>query len=96
MLERVLGIILPVFSIIALGWWYGRRAKPDMGWVNRISMNVLAPALIFSALASREFDVYENGRLILGSIGIVLGSGPPRVAGCAGGSTRISGPSCRR
>jgi predicted permease len=75
MLERVLGIILPVFSIIALGWLYGRRAKPDMGWVNRISMNVLAPALIFSALASKEFDVYENGRLILGSIGIVLGSG---------------------
>ena len=75
MLERVLGIILPVFSIIALGWWYGRRTKPDMGWVNRISMNVLAPALIFSALASKEFDVYENGRLILGSIGIVLGSG---------------------
>ncbi len=75
MLERVLGIILPVFSIIALGWMYGRRAKPDMGWVNRISMNVLAPALIFSALASKDFDVYENGRLILASIGIVLGSG---------------------
>ncbi len=75
MLERVLGIILPVFSIIALGWLYGRRAKPDMGWVNRISMNVLAPALIFSALASKDFDVYANGRLILASIGIVLGSG---------------------
>ncbi len=75
MLERVLGIILPVFSIIALGWLYGRRVKPDMGWVNRISMNVLAPALIFSALASKDFDVYENGRLILASIGIVLGSG---------------------
>lgn len=75
MLERVLGIILPVFSIIALGWLYGRRAKPDMGWVNRISMNVLAPALIFSALASKDFDIYANGRLILGGIGIVLGSG---------------------
>ena len=75
MLERVLGIILPVFSIIALGWLYGRRAKPDMGWVNRLSMNVLAPALIFSALASKDFNIYENGRLILASIGIVLGSG---------------------
>jgi predicted permease len=74
-LERVLGIILPVFSIIALGWLYGRRAKPDMGWVNRISMNVLAPALIFSALASKDFDIYANGRLILAGIGVVLGSG---------------------
>jgi predicted permease len=75
MLERVLGIILPVFSIIALGWLYARRAKPDMGWVNRISMNVLAPALIFSALASKDFDVFENRLLMLGAVGVVLGSG---------------------
>jgi hypothetical protein len=75
MIERILGIIVPVFSIIALGWLYGRRAKPDMGWVNRISMNVLAPALIFSALSARSFDVVENRLLIVGSIGVVLGSG---------------------
>ena len=63
MLERVLGIIIPVFSIIALGWLYARRAKPDMSWVNRISMNVLAPALIFSALASKSFDVRADAVL---------------------------------
>jgi len=74
-LERILGIILPVFSIVALGWVYGRRVRPDMGWVNRISMNVLAPALIFSALASKDFDVVEYRLLILGSLGVVLGSG---------------------
>ena len=75
MIERVVYIIAPVFSIVALGWIYARRAKPDMLWVNRISMNVLAPALIFSALASRDFDVAANGLLILGCIGVVLGSG---------------------
>jgi malate permease and related proteins len=75
MIERILGIIVPVFSIVALGYLYGRRAKPDMGWVNRISMNVLAPALIFSALSAKSFDVVENRLLILGSIGVVLGSG---------------------
>ena len=48
MLERILGIILPVFLVIALGFAYARKAKPDMAWVNRINMNVLAPALIFS------------------------------------------------
>jgi len=74
-LERILGIILPVFSIVALGWLYGRRVRPDMGWVNRISMNVLAPALIFSALASKDFDIVEYKLLILGSLGVVLGSG---------------------
>ena len=75
MLARILGIILPVFSIIALGWLYARRVKPDMHVVNRISMSVLAPALVFSALASREFDVVANRMLIVGSVGVVLGSG---------------------
>ena len=75
MLERILGIILPVFLIILLGWLYARRVKPDMTMVNRISMNVLAPALIFSALASKEFDVAANWKLILGSVGVVVGSG---------------------
>ncbi len=75
MIERILGIIVPVFAIIALGYVYGRRARPDMGWVNRISMNVLAPALIFSALSAKSFDVVENRLLLAGSIAVVLGSG---------------------
>src|SRR5664279_3643270 len=75
MLERIVDIIAPVFSIVALGWLYARRARPDMAWVNRISMNVLAPALIFSALASRDFDLVSNWQLIVGGIGVVVGSG---------------------
>jgi len=75
LIERLAGIILPVFSIIALGWLYARRVKPDMTMVNRISMNVLAPALIFSALASKEFNLAANWMLIAGSVGVVLGSG---------------------
>jgi predicted permease len=75
MIERLLGIILPVFAIVALGWWWGRRVQPDMSMVNRISMNVLAPALIFSALSSKSFDLWDNRLLIAGSVGIVLGSG---------------------
>ncbi|MEO8537086.1 MAG: AEC family transporter [Betaproteobacteria bacterium] len=75
MLARILGIILPVFSVITLGWFYAWRVKPDMAVVNRISMNVLAPALVFSALASREFDMAANRMLMLGSVGVVLGSG---------------------
>jgi predicted permease len=75
MLARIAGIILPVFSVIALGWLYAWRVKPDMASVNRISMNVLAPALVFSALASKSFDVGANSGLLLGSVGVVLGSG---------------------
>jgi predicted permease len=74
-LERVLGIIVPVFLVVALGWAWARRTKPDMAWVNRLNMTVLAPALIFTALAGKDFDLAANRMLILGSIGVVVGSG---------------------
>ena len=75
MFQRVLGIILPVFSIILLGYVYAWRANPDMTWVNRLNVNVLAPALIFTALASKDFDLATHALLILGAIGVVAGSG---------------------
>jgi predicted permease len=75
LLSRILGIFLPVLAVAVLGFVYAKRVKPDMTWVNRISMQVLAPALIFSALASKSFDVASSKALILGSIGVVLGSG---------------------
>jgi len=75
MFERILGIILPVFLIVLVGYLFARRVKPDMAMVNRISMTILAPALIFSALASKDFSVGDYKLLMLGSVGVVLGSG---------------------
>ena len=75
MIERILGIILPVFVVIIVGYVYARRVKPDMTQVNRISMTILAPALVFSALASKDFDVGANALLMVGAVGVVLGSG---------------------
>ncbi len=75
MLVRILGIILPVFSVVALGWVYAARVKPDLGWVNRINISVLMPALIFSALASKDFELASNLPLIAASMGVVVGSG---------------------
>jgi len=75
MLERILGIFLPVLLIIAAGFAYARRTRPDMAWVNRLNLTLLAPALIFTALASRDFDLAANTLLLAGGIGVVLGSG---------------------
>ena len=75
MIARILGIILPVFVVILVGYFYARRFRPDMSQVNHLSMLILGPALIFSALASKEFDLGANVWLIAGSIGVVVGSG---------------------
>lgn len=77
--ERILGIILPVFIIIALGYGYARlrgdAVRSDMTAVNRVSMDVLCPLLVFTALAAKDFDLAHNGMLILAGAIISLGSG---------------------
>jgi hypothetical protein len=75
LLERIAGIMAPVLTMVGVGWLYARRHAPDMSAINRINMDVFAPALIFSALASRDFSIAENRWLLLASALIVLGSG---------------------
>lgn len=77
--ERILGIILPVFFIIAIGYAYARlrgpAVKSDMAAVNLVSMDVLCPLLVFTALAAKDFDLARNATLILAGVLIALGSG---------------------
>jgi predicted permease len=79
MFTRIAGIIMPVFIIIGVGYAYarlrGESVKSDMTAVNRVSMEVLCPLLVFTALAAKDFDVVHNGTLILAGIVIALGSG---------------------
>lgn len=77
--ERILGIILPVFIIIGVGYAYARlrgdAVRNDMSSVNRVSMEALCPLLVFTALAGKDFDLAHNGTLILAGVLISLGSG---------------------
>ncbi|MFZ6842893.1 AEC family transporter [Undibacterium sp. RuTC16W] len=79
LLERIVSIILPVFIVIGLGYAYARYkgagVKDDMVAVNRVSMDVLCPLLVFTALAGKDFDVAHNAWLILAGVLIALGSG---------------------
>ena len=77
--ERILGIILPVFIIIALGYGYarlrGEAVQSGYDGGQSVSMDVLCPLLVFTALAAKDFDLADNGMLILAGVLISLGSG---------------------
>jgi predicted permease len=90
LLERIAGIMVPVLTMIAVGWLYARRHAPDMSAINRINMDLFAPALIFTALASRDFSIVDNRWLLAASALIVLGSGA-----LAWGVARVAGVSAR-
>jgi predicted permease len=72
---RILQIILPVFAIVAVGFAYGRRRRPDISAANQMNVDVFVPALILSALTRREFDLWQSRGLVLGVAAVVVGSG---------------------
>jgi len=75
MLLRIVAIIFPIFAIVGVGYAYARVKKPDMAFANQLNMDVFVPALVFAALASRDFDLMANWKLALGALAVVLGSG---------------------
>lgn len=75
MLLKILSIIFPVFAIAGVGYLYGRYKRPDMSQVNQLNMNLFVPALVFSALASKSFDLSLYRDLALAGTAVIIGSG---------------------
>jgi malate permease and related proteins len=72
---RIAQVIVPVFLIVAVGFLYAKRARPDLGSFNRIVLDVLAPALVYTALASKDFQLGDQGVLLFGGAVLILASG---------------------
>lgn len=75
LLLRIAHVIVPVFLIVAVGFFYGRRSRPDLTVFNRIALDVLAPLLVYTALAAREFQLQDHLVLIAGGALLILGCG---------------------
>lgn len=75
LIARIADVIVPVFLIVAIGWAYGRRQQPDLTVFNRIALDVLAPVLVYSALAARDFRLADHVPLLIGGTALILGSG---------------------
>ena len=75
MLLRIVAIVFPIFIIVLVGYLYGRRHRPEMLAANRLNMEVFMPALIFSALASKSFNLADNLPIAVGAVVVVVGSG---------------------
>ena len=72
---RIIGIITPVLIISAMGYVYARICRPDMTWINRLSVDLLFPLLVFSAMSSKDFHILNFLPLMGGGVAVLLGSG---------------------
>lgn len=75
MVAQIFNIVFPLFAIVMLGYFYGRRHAPDMAAANKLNIEIFVPALIFNVLSSKEFNLGEYQCLALGGIGVIFGSG---------------------
>ena len=70
----IINIVLPVFSVIALGWLLRRWGLIDATFLkqtNRLVYYVCLPLLLFYKIGTADFFANFNGRLIIGSIAAV-------------------------
>ncbi|KAJ8136435.1 hypothetical protein OY671_010352, partial [Metschnikowia pulcherrima] len=63
---RSSAISFPIFGIIAAGYFYGRKHKPEMAVANRLNMDVFVPASVFAAMAGKSIDLGAYAPLALG------------------------------
>ncbi len=76
LIYRILAIIFPIFSIVALGYVYARAHRnADMATGNRINMALFTPALIFDTLSASDYAIAEYFDLTFAGTAVVLGSG---------------------
>lgn len=99
----VLGIIFPVFAMIAVGYgvvWKGLVSQSDVGGLGRLVVNVCLPALLFSAVTGSDHSdftrplylcVYAVGglvnMLIMWTIASAAGAEPTRRAAATLGAS---------
>lgn len=75
LISRIADVIIPVFLIVAIGYGYARRQPPDLTTFNRIALDVLAPVLVYSALAAKDFHLTDHVPLLIGGTVLIVGGG---------------------
>ncbi len=75
MTQQIFQIVFPLLAIVLVGFFYGRKYAPDMAAANQLNLDIFVPALIFSVLSGKSFQLQAFQELAIAVAVIVLGSG---------------------
>jgi predicted permease len=74
-LSAFVDVLLPVTIVVASGYALRRRFELDLPSLNRLSMYVLGPALIFTTIVRIDVAGSEALRIVVASVAVCLGIG---------------------
>lgn len=73
MISEVAAVLLPVFTIAALGYvWRRSGAEFDLGFVTRLIMNVAGPCLVFENLTRLALPLNEFFAMVGAAVAILI------------------------
>lgn len=75
LIERLFITIFPIAFIVLIGFLYTRRYQPNLSFSNTINMDIFLPALIFSVLSAKSFNLLDYQGLAIGACVVIIGSG---------------------
>lgn len=74
-MNLVFPILLPIFTLILIGFLYAKFRHVNMETANRMNMDVFIPALLIDALSRQHFSILDYQALAVAAIIIILASG---------------------
>ncbi len=75
MFLKIIDITLPIFAVALIGFVYSRRVKPDLASANKLVVDIALPMLIFTSLATKNFDPQAAIAFTGASVMLMLVSG---------------------
>lgn len=72
---KILSVVFPVFSIIALGYFFARFKKISLEPVIEILLYLTIPALVISSLSKKKLVTADLAIVSLAAIAVVIGTG---------------------
>jgi predicted permease len=67
--------ILPIFLVAGVGFLLARKLQADVTTLSRVTLYALSPCLVFDLLVTSQVSAAEFGRLLLFTLGTILGIG---------------------
>lgn len=75
LLTHIISTLFPIIAIVLVGYIYAKHHPIDMSLANRLNTDIFIPALLFSVLSDKSFQLMEYQSLMIAAICVVLGSG---------------------
>ena len=72
---RIFTVIFPLAFIISIGYFYARFRPIEMTSINRLNVAIFSPALLFTVLTDKSFNLADYQQLALAATLILLGCG---------------------